>query len=345
MSTVQTRAGSGLPESSKLSDQRLVEFFRRALLIRRVEEAATGFTGSEVAGVGHYYFGQEVTAVGACGALEGGDWVYTTHRNRGHVLARGGDVVKVLSELLGKATGYAKGKGGNLHISAPELNIPLACAMLGGNMPVAVGTAMAAKLDGNGRVVLDFLGDGTATEGILYEAINLAVLWQVPVIFFCENNSAYPYDLRRSGLVMSDIAQHIATLNIPTQVVDGEDVEAVWQAVSNAVSNARVGNGPVFIEARIHRNLMGQNTKPGMPWAPIAFGNAARPAETPAEAEWNGVDALPRLARTLTDRGILTWQAMSTIDREVTAEVSQAVELARSAPFPSTDELTQDVYA
>ena len=345
MSTIQAQAESGSSEPAKLSPERLVEFFRRALLIRRVEEAAAQMTGVEVPGVGHYYFGQEVTAVGACGALEDGDWLYTTHRNRGHVLARGADVVRVLAELMGKANGYGKGKGGNLHVTAPELNIPLASAMLGGNMPVAVGTAMAAKFDATGRVVLDFLGDGTPTEGIFYETINLAVLWQAPVVFLCENNSAFPYDLRRSGLVMTDLCEHVATFTIRTEVVDGNDVEAVWRVVSEGVARARKESSPTFIEARIHRAPLNQSTKAGLPWAPLDLGLAHPAADSPAVAAWSAVDALPKLARQLVASGVLTQPALLTLDAAVRAEVRRAVDLARSAPFPPVERALEDVYA
>ncbi len=339
MTTAQPSMTGQVPE------EQLVQLFRRAMLIRRVEEAATTLAGGEVDGVSHYYFGQEVTAVGATAALEPGDWMYTTHRNRGHVLARGGDLFKVLSELLGKETGYSKGKGGNLHIAAPDLHIPLASAMLGGSLPLAVGTAMGAKLEGTKRVVLSFMGDGTLSEGIFYEAINLAVLWQVPVIFLCENNSGTPSNLRGSGLVTTDIAAQVATFNLTSSVVDGGDLEAVRGVVSEMVDRGRTTSAPSFIEARMSKAPLTQSTKPGYPAPPLDVSEAWLPNPNHPLPEWRDADSLLKLARTLLDRGALNQESLRTLDSDVRAEVNQALAKARAAAFPPAEAALEDVYA
>ncbi|HEY7063303.1 MAG TPA: thiamine pyrophosphate-dependent dehydrogenase E1 component subunit alpha [Chloroflexota bacterium] len=332
-------------QAQALKGEQLVELFQRALLIRRVEEQVAAMIGQDFGGSTHFCMGQELTAVVACAALEPDDWVFTTHRNRAHVLARGAEPRRVLAELLGKAEGLSGGKAGSFHIADPTRNMPVASAMVAGSLPVAAGAALGAKLEQRGRVALTFFGDGAINEGGFHEAVNLAQLWTLPVIFLCENNDAVPYDPAGSGLATRDIAQYVAGYNLPSTPVDGSDVQAVWAAVSAAVARARAGEGPSFVEARTHRGPMNQTVAPSLPGGPLDLAaldgdGAGRPM--PA---WDAVDPLRKLARTLVAQGTLDRQRLAALDAEAQQTVREAAEFARAAPYPPLEAALTDVYA
>src|SRR5262245_18668653 len=328
-----------------LAADQLVELFRRALLIRRVEEQVAEMIGVDFPGSTHFYIGQELTAVAACAALEPDDWVFTTHRNRGHVLARGGDPGRLLLELLGKDGGYARGKAGSFHIADPDLNMPVASAMVAGSLPVAVGAALGAKLERRGRGALTFFGDGAINEGGFHEAVNLAALWTLPVIFLCENNDAVPYNPTASGLATRDVAAYVAGYHLPSVAVDGSDVEAVYAAVAEAVARGRGGQGPSFVESRTHKGPINQSVRPGLPCGTLDLAEAWEPrAEHPLPG-WRDVDPLPRLARALVERGALDRARLTALDEAVQRTVRDAAGAARAAPYPPLESALEDVYA
>ena len=238
-----------------------IELWRHMLRIRRLEEAVVTLSedpARPIRGHAHVSIGQEATAVGACASLTPGDYVFTTHRNHGHVLARGGVPSRILAEILGRAGGYSGGRAGGFHVAAPELGILHTSAIVGGAIPLAAGAAFAAQRLGNGRISLVFFGDGAMEEGVFSETLNIAQLWRLPVVLLMENNSVSPAERSGRG---SPTSEHSApalsdvprAYGIHTEVVDGTDVERVLETTRGAVVSARAGDGPVFIEARTSR--------------------------------------------------------------------------------------------
>ena len=232
----------------------LMELLRRMMRIRHFEEAVINMVErGEIVGAAHSYIGQEAVAVGACLALRDDDWMTGNHRSHGHPIAKGGDVKKAMAELLGKSTGYCKGKGGSMHLADFSIGILGESGILGSSIPTAVGAALGSKLQGNDRVAVPFFGDGASNEGAFHESINLAAIWKLPVVFLCENNQ-YAVTSSFKQMVASDnIADRSAAYNIPGVMVDGQDVIAMHEAVSQAVARARAGQGPSLIEGRTYR--------------------------------------------------------------------------------------------
>jgi TPP-dependent pyruvate/acetoin dehydrogenase alpha subunit len=331
--------------AARLDDAQWVAFFRRALLIRRVDEQVSEMIGAEFHGATHFCIGQELTAVAACACLAEGDYVFTTHRNRAHLLARGADPGRLFAELLGRRDGYSGGKAGSFHLAAPDLNVPVTSAMVAGGLPLAVGAALGCRLEKAGRLVLAFFGDGSINEGGFHESVNLATLWGAPLVLVCENNDAVPYDPSGSGLSAPDVAQYVGGYGLHATAVDGGDAEAVWLAVGRAVERARAGGGPSFIEARTRKGPINQSMSPGLPCDRLAVSDAWDPAPGGALPAWRAVDPLLRLARYLLDRGLLDRGGLEAADREVAAEVRRAVEFGRASPPPPTEAATQGVYA
>ncbi len=325
--------------------ERLVGWLRTALLIRRVEEEVAAMIGVDFLGTTHFCIGQELTAVVLADCLAPADWLFSTHRNRAHLIARGADPARVLGELLGKATGYSRGKAGGFHICVPELGIPATSAMVGGNLPLAVGTALGAKLDGDGRVSLVFFGDGAINEGAFHESVNLATLWSVPVVFACENNDAVPYNPAASGLSMSDISRWVSGYGLLAESVDGADVEALHAAAVRAFAHARSGAGPAFLEVRTHKGPLNQLAAPALPQGKLRIEDAWTPGSDHPMPEWRDVDPLLEFARELVETGVLDRAAAEEVDAEAQRVARDAADHARSAPYPPVDSALEHVYA
>jgi pyruvate dehydrogenase E1 component alpha subunit len=238
----------------ELGRDALVDVYRRMRTIRAFEEKLTELVaGGKIGGFLHLYAGEEAVAVGVCAHLGTRDWVASTHRGHGHCIAKGGDVRRMFAELLGKATGYCRGKGGSMHIADPELGIIGANGIVGGGLPIATGCALASRLRGDGRVTLCFFGDGASNQGSFHESLNLAGLWRLPVVYVCENN-LYAVSTRQDrAQAIADIASRAASYGMEGVVVDGQDVGAVYEAVGAAARNARAGAGPALLEAKTYR--------------------------------------------------------------------------------------------
>jgi pyruvate dehydrogenase E1 component alpha subunit len=329
---------------SGLSTEQRREALRRMLLIRRFEEATMKMR-EEYPGHYHVYCGQEATAVGVCAALRADDHIVTTHRNHGHNLARGVDPARALAEVLGKATGTCGGKGGTFHIMDASLGVMSASGIVAGSIPQAVGLALAARLQQSGRVAVAFFGDGALNEGAFHEAINLAALWTVPVVFVCEFNEAIPaYDTRNAGMAVGELVRLADSYSLPGLAVDGRDLDAVFQVASQAIERARSGGGATFVESRTqwYPGYQGR-------WARLTPGETdLRHAWEPPDdqyAEWRANDPILRLARELVDEGVLTRHAAERIDADVRSEIERAVEFARSSPWPAPETAYTDIYA
>ena len=244
--------GSGY--TSRLSPERMLEAYRLMARIRCFEtKVASLYAEGKISGFVHLYSGEEAVAVGVCLALEHRDFITSTHRGHGHLIAKGGDVNRMMAELLGKRTGYCLGKGGSMHIADVKLGILGANGIVGAGLPIAVGAALASKLDCSGAVGVSFFGDGASNQGTFHESLNLASIWKLPAIFVCENNEYAISTPKEKSSVVADLAIRAAAYGIEGIVVDGANVLEVHAAAQSAVNKARAGGGPTLIEAKTFR--------------------------------------------------------------------------------------------
>lgn len=322
------------------------------LRIRRFEEQVVRLAEARAfAGHYHVYIGQEATAVTACENLTPQDMVFTTWRNHGHLLARGASPNRVMAEILGRATGYCGGKSGTLHLAVKELGVPATSAMVGGSLPLATGAALGLKQQRSAGIVVAFFGDGALDEGAAYEAINLAALWKVPILYVCENNSIPPEKRKRgqfpsSSLSAAQLVDVPRALQIPCAVADGADTDELLACFARLVGEVRRSGSPRFVEIRGTR-------WPGndMTWPELIGGECsldwafeARP-EPPALASWvQTSDPLLLYLRRLVEAGGLTRQEAAAADARIRNEVAAAVQFAEASPWPEEAEARSGVY-
>ena len=317
-----------------LTVERLVGMLRTMLLIRRFDERAMElYREGAMRGTTHPYIGMEAVAVGACAVLRPADRITSTHRGHGHCLAKGGDPRLMMAELLGKATGYCKGKGGSMHIADVDAGILGANGIVGGGIGLATGAALAAKLAGSGDVSLCFFGDGALNQGILHEAANLASIWKLPVVYICENNQ-YAMSARADRFTsVPDPAVRAASYGFPGVSCDGMDVLAVYRTVGEAVARARSGVGPSLVVCVTYR-FLGHHVGD-----PLNYRDKAE-VET-----WRTRDPIDRLQQTLVAGGHLTPAAAQALRADVEREIEAAVAFAKESPDPDVSALALDVYA
>lgn len=331
------------------------ELLQRMLLIRRAEEQVIHFATDRkdlIRGHYHVYIGQESTGVGACAALRADDVVFTTHRNHGHVLARGGEPGPVLAEIIGRSAGYNGGRGGTFHVIAPHLGIHHTSAIVGGCLPLATGAGFSIKKRGTDQVSVPMFGDGQLEEGAFYEAINLASLWKLPVVFLCENNSVPP-EARSSGqaptssLAAKQLTDIPAALSIPTTIVDGADVRAVRAAMTDAVDRCRRGEGPRFIEARISRWPGNMGGFPHLTGGDYDLAWAFSPESGPAELQdWlRRSDPVALFVRALVSEGSLSRAEAEAIDRDTRTAAQEAARYALESPPPNPEAAFDHIFA
>jgi len=312
----------------------LTEMYRRMLEIRHFEEKVFDLYGQNlVPGTIHLYAGQEAIAVGVCANLRKDDYITSTHRGHGHCIAKGAKLSKVMAEILGKRTGYCKGKGGSMHIADFSIGMLGATAVVGAGIPIATGAGLSIKLRGTDQVVACFFGEGASNQGTFHEGINMAAIWTLPVVFVCENN-LYAMGTRQSRVMtLENIADRAAAYGIPGMVVDGNDVLAVYEAARKAVERAREGKGPTLIECKTYRRRGHSRFDPA----------TYRPKE---EVEkWLKKDPLTRFRARLLETGILTEEEAKKIEREGFTAVEEAVKFALESPYPEPKEALEDVYA
>jgi acetoin:2,6-dichlorophenolindophenol oxidoreductase subunit alpha len=308
------------------------DWLRLMLRIRLFEETlADLFRRGALAGVVHLSVGQEATAVGVCSVLEPGDQITSTHRGHHHMLARGLDPQRMFAEILGRAGGYCGGKGGSMHVSAPAEGAVGANGIVGAGIPHAVGLALAAKRLGREAVAVAFFGDGAANQGVFFESLNLAALWQVPVIFVCENNGYTEFTPTDAVTAGESIAARAEPFGIPALAVDGDDVAAVAAAAAEATGRARRGGGPSLLECRTNR------------WRGHHEGEEsyARPYREPVEP----VDPIDRLVETLGAFGVDGDGLRSALEAEERAALAEALAAAEAEPEPSAERALEDVFA
>ena len=318
----------------ELSNDRLIEMFTRMTRIREFDERAGHLTEeAKVVGSVHLYVGEEASGVGVCATLNDDDYITSTHRGHGHLLAKGGDMKKMFAELYAKSTGYCHGKGGSMHMSDLDLGILGANGILGAGAPIAAGAGFACKHRDRGQVTVCFFGDGAASEGAVHEAMNLAATWKLPVIFVCENNLYGEFMAYSSQHAIDDVSDIAQGYGMPGVAVDGQDVLAVFEAASEAVARARRGDGPSFIETKTYRyyDHVGRD-----------YGAVPRPEEE--VNYWKSRDPIDIFRATLIERGVLTGDSADAITQSVRDEVEAAIKFAEESPEPEVSALLEDVY-
>jgi len=301
-------------------------------VIRAFEERVSElYAEREIAGLLHLGIGQEAVAVGSCSVLRLADVVYGGHRAHAHAIAKGADLTRLLAELAGRASGYCGGKGGSMHISAPEVGFITATGVVAGNIPLALGAATVCRQRGGGDVALVFFGDGAAQTGSFHESLNIAALWRVPLVMVCENNGWAEFSPLSAHTPVARLASHAETYEIPTVTIDGNDVLAVRDAVAEAAARARMGEGPTFVECLTQRLRGHYEGDPG----------AYR--ELSALAEWKEKDPIARFQRVLAELGLAVDGAA--VEHEARGRVEAAAEQALAAPWPAREDLLAQVYA
>ncbi len=321
-----------------MEPNKLLDLYTRILRIRRFEEqVGTLFAQGQLPGFVHLYIGEEAVGAGVCALLRDDDYIVSTHRGHGHVLAKGGDMQRMMAELFGKRTGYCKGKGGSMHIADFSIGMLGACGIVGGGIPVAVGAGLSAKTRGTDQVAVSFFGDGAANEGSFHESLNLASALALPVLFVCENNQYGEFTPAIHAMNIRDIALRAQGYGIPGVIVDGTDALAVYDVAQEAVARARRGAGPTLIEAKTHR-------RGGHAEGEEAFlgGQQYRLADELAAARRN--DPLLKLHTFIVESGLIPLETLETLDHEITQAVTDAVAFARASEAPDEAILYEDTW-
>ncbi|MGI8989853.1 MAG: thiamine pyrophosphate-dependent dehydrogenase E1 component subunit alpha [Bryobacteraceae bacterium] len=313
------------------------ELYRKMRLIRRFEERVIELVNAnEIAGVTHEYIGEEAIAVGVCSTLGPADVITSTHRGHGHIIAKGGDVRRMMAELFGRVTGYNRGKGGSMHIADLSLGIYGANGIVAAGVPIAAGAAWASKIRKSGTVAVTFFGDGGANQGVLHETMNMAGIWKLPVIFVCENNQYAVTTPASYSTAGPGICERAAAYGFPGYRVDGMDIEQVRDAVGTAVESARAGHGPTLVECKAYR-FQGHFT------AERALQLTYRQQQ---EIDtWRALDPILHWASKLEERGLMSANDQSELDRGVDALLEEAVQFARSSSWPDAAEALDHMYA
>ena len=317
-----------------LPREKLVEMYRKMFEIRSFEEKVFElYAQNMVPGTIHLYAGEEAVAVGVCSNLRKDDYITSTHRGHGHCIAKGADPKRIMAEILGKKTGYCKGKGGSMHIADFKVGMLGATAVVGAGIPIAMGAGLSIKLRGTDQVVACFFGEGASNQGTFHEGINMAAIWKLPVIFVCENN-LYAMGTRQSRVMLiENIADRAASYGIPGVTVDGNDVLAVYEAAREAVERARRGEGPTLIECKTYRHKGHSRVDPAK----------YRPKEE--VEEWLRKDPIKRLREKLLQTNVLAEEEIQRVEEEVSVKIEEAVKFAVESPYPAPEEALEDVYA
>jgi len=317
-----------------LEKEKLIEMYRTMVRIRTFEERVSKeFAAGNIPGFVHLYIGEEATATGACANLRPEDYITSTHRGHGHLIAKGGKTDQMMAELYGKKTGYCKGKGGSMHIADADIGILGANGIVGGGIPIAGGAAMSAQMRGTDQVAICFLGDGASNRGTFHEGVNLAACWNLPIVYVIENN-LYAEKTRISDTCkLPNVADRASAYGIPDVTVDGNDVIAVYEAVGEAVARARKGEGPTLIECKTYR------------WHGHFEGDSQTYKPKEEIEEWLKKDPIPAFRKRLIEMAVLTEEDADKIDQEINEQIEKAVKFAEESPFPAPEEALEDVFA
>lgn len=316
------------------SKEILFEMYEKMLKIRLFEDNAIKlFNQGLVRGPMHVYTGEEAVAVGACANLNNEDLITSTHRGHGHCIAKGGRVDKMAAELLAKGTGYCKGKGGSMHIADPDIGILGANGIVAGGMGIAAGSALSSKMRGTDQVTICFFGDGATNEGAFHEALNMAAIWDLPVVFVCENNLYGLTGPADEMLSVKDVAARANSYDMPGVIVDGNDVLDVYETVGEAVKRARKGGGPSLIEAKTYR------------WKGHFVGDPELYRDQEEVEKWKERCPIKKYKNYLIETKGIDSKELDKIDEKVKEEVKAAVKFAKESPEPEIETVFEDVFS
>ncbi|WP_082788999.1 thiamine pyrophosphate-dependent dehydrogenase E1 component subunit alpha [Desulfolucanica intricata] len=317
-----------------MNNQKKFELYKNMLLTRRFEEKLTELCKIEgkIPGMMILCTGQEAVAAGVCGALEIDDVIITNHRSHGHLIAKGANLKELMAEIYGKRTGCNKGKSGTLHLAVPEVNALCTTTVVGGGIPIAVGTAFAQQYKKQNQITVCFLGNGSTDEGSFHEALNMAALWNLPLITIIENN-VYAGAQRTEEITrVKDLADRAVSYGIPGEIVDGNDAIAVYEATVNARARCLAGEGPILLECKTYR------------WR--GHGEADHQVYQPKDeiAAWMSRCPIKKLQEELLQEQLLSEQDILNIEAEIVKEVESAVQFAEESPWPAPQEALEDVF-
>ncbi|MCJ8329257.1 MAG: thiamine pyrophosphate-dependent dehydrogenase E1 component subunit alpha [Lentisphaeria bacterium] len=316
-----------------LKDDKLLELYRQMLTIRGFEQAVLESHKKRlVQGAAHTYIGMEAVAVGVCAALQEDDYITSTHRGHGHCIARGLEVNRMLAEIFGRATGYCKGKGGSMHIADLDRGMLGADGIVGGGIPIAMGAALGCRVRNTSQVVACFFGEGASNQGSFHEAINMAAIRKLPVIFVCENNHWALSAEFEVTTAVANVADRASAYSIPGHIVDGNNVLDVYDTAAEAVQRARSGEGPSLIECKTYR------------WEPHSVYATKDPRPPEEVEEWKAKDPILRFHKLLSDREILNTDQDETIRNDVDQLIEDAVDFASNSPDPDPADAVRDVF-
>ncbi|MBW4829273.1 MAG: thiamine pyrophosphate-dependent dehydrogenase E1 component subunit alpha [Clostridiaceae bacterium] len=317
-----------------IKKETLLEMYKRMNEARSFEEKVSYFFArGMVHGTTHLSVGEEASGVASCMALNSDDLITSTHRGHSQVIGKGIDLNKMMAELLGKYTGYCKGKGGSMHIADVEAGNLGANGVVGGGHGIAIGAALTQQMKNTGKIVLCFFGDGASNEGSFHEALNLASVWKLPVIFYCENNLYGMSVPIGKSMNIKDIAVRADSYGIPGYIVDGNDAVAVYNTVKEASEYVRSGKGPVLIESKTYR------------WLGHSKSDAQIYRSKEEVEEWKNKCPIKRFRKYMLEKKLATEEELDTIEKNARQSIEEAVEFANNSPNPPIETVTEDVYA
>ena len=321
--------------AKKLTNKMLQELHLKMVRIRRFEEEAGKLMeDGKIPGALHLYVGQEAVASGVMQHLADNDYITSTHRGHGHLIAKGGDFSKMFAELFGKVTGYCKGKGGSMHISNMALGMLGANGIVGGGPPIAMGAAFSNRFRKTKQVSVAFFGDGASNEGSFHEAANMAALYKLPCIFVCENNGYGEYTPQANHQAIVDVADRASGYGMPGVVVDGMDVMAVYEAAGEAIERARKGDGPTLLECKTYRY-----------YDHVGVRGMGMTYRTEEEVEaWKQRDAIQSFEKRLQQLGVMSSKQIDAVHAAVSKDIDEAIKFADESPYPAPETLLQNVY-
>jgi len=316
-----------------LSRNESIDIYKTMLKIRKFEEVAmAGSAEGRIPGFIHLYIGEEAVATGVCSNLREDDYITSTHRGHGHIIAKGADIKLMMAELFGKATGICKGRGGSMHICDASKGILGANGIVGAGHDLVLGAGLSVKYRGTDQVAICFFGDASTNQGTFHESLNLASVWKLPIVYVCENNGYGISMSQKRHMAITDIADRGVAYNIPGVVVDGNDVIAVSQAAAEAIKRAREGKGPTIVECKTYRQRGHFEGDPG----------TYKPKEE--QAAWVKKDPIPRFEKYIIENGILSEEGIKEIGADIDSIIKEALEFANNSPWPEVESALEDVY-
>ena len=317
-----------------LKKEKLEELLYLMIKVRRVEECLLDiFSQGKIPGFIHVSIGQEAVAAGVCSQLEPSDSIFTTHRGHGHAIAKGIDLKRFMAEIYGRSDGFCKGKSGSMHIACKEMGIVGSNGIVGGGIPISLGTSFASIYKGEGKVTICFFGDGAVNEGTFHESLNLASLWNLPVVFCCENNGWAQFTPQEVYLKVKNISTRAEAYGMAGATVDGDDVLKVYEEAEKAIMRARDGQGPTLLECKTHR------------WFGHFAGDAQKYRPPKEIQEARGFDPIGKFQKFLLESKTITQGNIEAIEAKIKSEIEEAIAFAEKSPMAEMEELFNDVYA